>query len=126
MRSDFISREGRRLGKNTLYFKNIYYSYILFFKVVHVFSETSATLRIEKTDLKDQLEKMSVEMNKMKKESEKFSEKQSMLEEERDGLREEINQLEISFVEVEMERKRLEESSTNSAELQTILKQTER
>lgn len=62
----------------------------------------------------------------MKKESEKFSEKQSMLEEERDGLREEINQLEISFVEVEMERKRLEESSTNSAELQTILKQTER
>ena len=62
----------------------------------------------------------------MKKESEKFSEKQSMLEEERDGLREEINQLEISFVEVEMERKRLEESSTNSAELQNMLKQTER
>ena len=62
----------------------------------------------------------------MKQESEKFSEKESKLEEERDGLREEINQLEISFVEVETERKRLEETSTNSAELQTVLKKTER
>ena len=83
-------------------------------------------MRAENTHLKDKLEKISDELNKLRLESEMNLEKNTILETERDTLREEINQLEVSFVEVETERKKLEESSTETEELQTRLRQNSR